>query len=390
MKLFNNSFRKFAKRHNVHSDSQKLFTRFLWVCLFISLLLLVTSLLAWIFERNGYESSSIRSFWDGIWWSVVTIATVGYGDKYPITFPGRIVGITLIIVGYASLTFFTGLIASLFVEDRLKGAKGLKQVRAHNHIVICGWNNTGDFLLKAMIEKNVQDTEICILANESPDFFERLESRYSSLSLRFVRGEATQEEALRRASVPTAAQVIILADHLLDKSNADDRSIIIANAVHYLVKKDKITVQLINTENRNMLQRIGICNIIIWDDIGGYILANNVADANSLMVYCQLAKDTQTRITTRKINDSYYGKTFGELFDYYYKEHGKLVIGLLNKEPELEMSSIFADDSSGIDQFIEYALSKSKKHLQEEKSNIRWNPPRESTVQPNDHVIILA
>jgi len=390
MKRYRGIIGRLAKRYSVHGESQKLLSRFLLVCLFITILLLVSALLAWAFERRGYEGSSIKSFWDGIWWSIVTIATVGYGDKYPITFPGRIVGIILIVVGYASLSFFTGLIASLFVEDRLKGAKGLKQVRTHNHIVICGWNNTGDFLLKALLEKNLLGAEVCILANEAPEFFERLESRYPSLSLRFVRGEATQEEPLRRASVQNAAQVIILADHQLDRSAADDRSIIIANAVHYLVKKDRITVQLGNTENRNMLQRIGITNIIIWDDIGGYILANSVSDLNSLSVFSQLVKDSESRIMTLKIQESFVGKTYGELFDHFYREHGRLLMGLMTKEPELEMSAIFTADSSGIDQFIEFALAKSKRVIPEEKNKIKWNPPRDSLILANEHAILLA
>ncbi len=364
--------------------------RFLWVCLFIAILLLVSALLAWVFEHRGYEGSSIKSFWDGIWWSIVTIATVGYGDKYPITFPGRLVGITLIVVGYASLSFFTGLIASLFVEDKLKGAKGLKQIHAHDHVVICGWNNSGDFLLKALLEKNLQSVQICIIANETPEFFERLEARFPALSLSFVRGEGTQEEILLRASVPTAAKVIILADQQLDRSAADDRSIIIANAVHFMAKKDKITVQLLNTENRSMLQRLGISNILVWDDIGGYLLANSISDINCLSAYYQLVKDNESRLCSMKISDSFVGRSYGELFDHLYKEGGRLLLGLLCKEPELEMQAIFTADSSGIDQFIQYALSRSQKSFAEDKSNIRWNPPRDSAIQSNDHAIFLA
>jgi hypothetical protein len=65
-------------------------------------------------------------------------------------------------------------------------------------------------------------------------------------------------------------------------------------------------------------------------------------------------------------------------------------LGLLCKEPELEMQAIFTADSSGIDQFIQYALSRSQKSFAEDKSNIRWNPPRDSAIQSNDHAIFLA
>lgn len=382
--------RRIANRFNLHADALRLAKRFLLVFLFILFLLVLSAFLAWFFEFRGKEPSTIKSFWDGIWWAVVTIATVGYGDKFPVTYPGRIVGIILITVGFTTLSVFTGLIASLFVEDKLKGAKGLKQIRTHNHVVICGWNNTGEFFLRALIDKHLQDTDVCILANETPEFFERLEAKYPSLPLSFVRGEGTQEESLRRAAVEHASQVIILADQSLARSAADDRSIIVANAVHYLTKKEKITVQLINTENRNMLQRIGISNIIIWDDIGGYILANNVFEHDSLALYCHLAKDPANRISTLKIAESYVGKSFGDYFDAQYREHGTLIIGLMNKEPELESASILTSDSSGIDQFIQAALAKTKRLAQDDMSSIRWNPTRDSIIQANDYAIILG
>lgn len=377
-------------RVKLRSENRRLVIQFLWVCLLIFALLYLSALLAWIFERNGQGSNTITSFWDGIWWAIVTVATVGYGDKFPITYPGRLVGIILITVGFAALSVFTGLIASLFVEDKLKGAKGLKQIRTHDHVLICGWNNTGDFLLKAMLEKNMQNIEVCILANETPEFFEHLESCYPTLSLRFVRGEATQEETLKRAAVSSAGQVIILADQNLSRASADDRSIIIANTIHYLVKKEKITVQLINTDNRTMLQRIGISNIIVWEDIGGYILANNIVAQNNLSVFYNLAKDPESHLQSCKIQDNYLGKSFGELHDWFYRDQGQILLGLLTLEPELDIAAIFTDDNAGVDQFIKAALSKSNRLLTEEKSNVRWNPSRDTLIQANDYAIVLC
>jgi len=259
----------------------------------------------------------------------------------------------------------------------------------HNHIVICGWNNTAHFFMRALIEKNLQTTDVCFLMNETPEFFESIESQYPSLSLSFVRGEASQEDALKRAGVPAAAQVIILADHYLERNAADDRSIIVANATHYLVKKDRITVQLINTENKHMLQRIGINKILIWDDFGGYLLANNILDQNNLNIFTNLVKSPQPRICTCEIISSFFGRQYGELYDHIYKEKGHLLIGLMSREPELELDSIFDDNASAIDQFIKATLSRSKKLFSEDKSSIRINPPRDNLIQENDQAIIL-
>ncbi len=370
------------------AENRKLFTRFFFVCLFIIALIMLSSFLVWRIEYQGNQDNTIRTFWDSIWWAIVTVATVGYGDKVPLTPSGRFVGLILIAAGFTLLSVFSGLIASLFVEDRIKGAKGLKQVRAHNHIVICGWNKTGFALLKSLVDKELTATNICVVTNQSQEFFDNVLSQFRVLQISFVKGEPTQEDVLKRASISKASQVIILADQEQSYQNADDRSIIVANTVHFLAGKAKITVQLLNGDNKNMLQRIGISDVMVYDDIGGSLLANNILDKSSLSIFGNLLKAKNHAFLTYEIDEDYIDKPFGELFDHLYKQ-GKLLIGLISSEPDLDIESIFDDNASAIDQFIKSTLNESKKMHQEEKNNIRWNPPRDSMIQENDYAIIL-
>jgi Trk K+ transport system NAD-binding subunit len=180
-----------------------------------------------------------------------------------------------------------------------------------------------------------------------------------------------------------------LADHTLESSNADDRSIIVANAVHFMTKKDKISVQLINNENKQMLQRIGINRVFVWDDLGAYLLADNIADDNSLSIFTQIAKSPQVRICTCAIEAELIGKSYGDLFEYINAKQDGILIGLITKESELELDSIFDDDSSAIDQFIKSTLRKSQKMTAEDRNSIRINPPRDYRVQDNDMAILL-
>lgn len=379
-----------GQRYNISAEHGKFIIRFAIVCLVIVMLLILSAFLVWLFEHRSSNALAIGSFWDGIWWAIVTIATVGYGDKVPLTQPGRLVGMILIVMGFTLLSVFTGLIASLFVEDRMKGARGLKQIRTHDHIVICGWNKTAEFLLRALTEKKMQDMEVCVVVNQPAEFFEELESRYPNLQLKFVRGEASQEEVLKRASINTAAQVFILPDQSLEIQSADDRSIIITNAIQYLISKDKITVQLHNTENKQLLYRLGVSNIIVYDDIGGYILANNVMESNSIKLISHLVKDSHVQLITCPIDVSFVGKDFGEFYDSVYSESKQLVLGLMTREPELQLESIFTDNTSAIDQFIKSTLSKSRNVRPEDKGNIRWKPDRDYQLQENDVAIIMA
>lgn len=62
--------------------------------------------------------ANIKTAGDAIWWSVTTISTVGYGDKYPVTAEGRIVAMILMISGMGLFGIFSGLAATFFLGSR--------------------------------------------------------------------------------------------------------------------------------------------------------------------------------------------------------------------------------------------------------------------------------
>lgn len=66
------------------------------------------------------EDRNIKTPSDALWWSVVTITTVGYGDRYPVTDGGRIVAAVLMVAGVGLFGTFTGFVASVFVEPDIK------------------------------------------------------------------------------------------------------------------------------------------------------------------------------------------------------------------------------------------------------------------------------
>ena len=67
-------------------------------------------------ERDAPDAS-ITTFGDAVWWTLTTISTVGYGDRYPVTLEGRCVAAALMVAGIALLGVVTASIASWFVEN---------------------------------------------------------------------------------------------------------------------------------------------------------------------------------------------------------------------------------------------------------------------------------
>jgi voltage-gated potassium channel len=85
----------------------------------IALLLVIFSAIA-ILQVETDPNSNIKTAEDAIWWAYVTITTVGYGDKFPVTTEGRLIAGLLMTAGVGLFGTFAGYVASLFVADKKK------------------------------------------------------------------------------------------------------------------------------------------------------------------------------------------------------------------------------------------------------------------------------
>lgn len=68
--------------------------------------------------EDGAPGSNIHNYVDALWWAIVSVTTVGYGDKYPVTAGGRGVAVILMLVGIGLIGVLTATVASYFVEAK--------------------------------------------------------------------------------------------------------------------------------------------------------------------------------------------------------------------------------------------------------------------------------
>ena len=85
----------------------------------IAILMIIFSSIA-ILQVEDDPNSNIKSAEDALWWSYVTITTVGYGDKFPVTTEGRLIAVLLMTVGVGLFGTFTAFLASWFVDQNKK------------------------------------------------------------------------------------------------------------------------------------------------------------------------------------------------------------------------------------------------------------------------------
>jgi voltage-gated potassium channel len=92
------------------------------------------------YEIETGRNEAFQTLGDGLWWAVVTLTTTGYGDKFPITTPGRLMATVAMLLGMGVVATVTAKIASVMVERRIKEARGLSEATPPSgHLVILGW-----------------------------------------------------------------------------------------------------------------------------------------------------------------------------------------------------------------------------------------------------------
>jgi voltage-gated potassium channel len=80
------------------------------------------AVIVYFFERNAGLHSNIHTLGESLWWSFVTVTTVGYGDFFPVTPQGRIVACFIMATGILTLAVVTAHVASSFVDQRSQRA----------------------------------------------------------------------------------------------------------------------------------------------------------------------------------------------------------------------------------------------------------------------------
>ena len=96
-------------------------------------LVVLCAALAVLDAERGGDGANITTFGDALWWTMTTISTVGYGDRYPVTTEGRLVAVSLMVGGIALLGVVTGVIASWFVE-KISGVEKSIEESTHTEV----------------------------------------------------------------------------------------------------------------------------------------------------------------------------------------------------------------------------------------------------------------
>jgi len=357
--------------------------------------ILLSSVGVHYFEQQAVDSN-IHSVWDGIWWAVVTVATVGYGDRFPISVGGRIVGFVLMFFGVGMMSLLTATIASIFVEKKIMEDKGLETVKVKDHLIICGWNQHTEEVLAGLTTYGLTGDAPIVLINElSVDEIESFRLKYKKFNLKFLRGDYVREDVLLRANIAGARVAVIMADvsggH--SRERTDERTALTALTIKYLAPQVKTIAELLDGENRQHLKRANVEEIIVRGEHIGSLLATAVKSPGlPRLISGMLSLGDTNKFWRVEIPKTFIGKTFQDLSTHYREKQHAILIGFLKDKKAMKLEDLLSDNTSVIDNFIREKIRETKKDFYYEKDEARIvvNPADDYTISPDDYAVVLS
>jgi voltage-gated potassium channel len=100
----------------------------LLVAVFLTIIVLQYASMAILWVEGNNAEANIHTASDAVWWSYVTVTTVGYGDKFPVTNYGRLVGVALLSIGVGLFGVITGFLANTFLAPKRASSEAAQQV----------------------------------------------------------------------------------------------------------------------------------------------------------------------------------------------------------------------------------------------------------------------
>ena len=255
-----------------------------------------------MFERD--VNQNVKGIGDALWWSITTLSTVGYGDMYPITPGGRIVAAATMALGVGILGTFGGTIATMFLDFREQGRRGLRAVSAKDHLLVLGWNEKARAaILEFRADPRYVDTKVVVVADLEEDPFD-------DAKVRFVRGEPCSSRNLERADAARAGAAIVLAANPSDP-HSDHQNALTVMALRRINPKVRISAELVSSDNREHLDAAGCDTLIDAVSVASGLLVQGVSNVGVAdLITHLLSNDAGSEMYRVTVDQRFVGKTY--------------------------------------------------------------------------------
>ncbi len=362
--------------------------------------LVLTVMVLLVFGACGYfiveprEGSGFIHWGRGLWWSLVTLTTTGYGDIVPQTFLGRLVAVALMVGGLVSISLLTATVASIFIGRKFRQERGLESIKAINHLLILGWHPDGIILLEQLMRRLPKSTAVVLVNQLPPERLENFQEKFATHDLSYVWGDFSREEILQKANVEKAAKAVILGERQEGETAAqvDQRTLLTALTLKSLNSKIVILAELLRPENRVYLERAGVDEVVVRGQYDANLIAGAVAAPGVFRIFASLLAGEGQNLWSVKVPGRYHGRPLKEFAGMLRDYHQALLVALYTEGRGLAMEDLLSDEPSPIDDFIrrKFAETGMTYLFGRPKVEVQINPPDTLILEPHQNAVVIA
>jgi voltage-gated potassium channel len=277
---------------------------------------------------------NINDMGDGIWWSLVTITTVGFGDITPVTSLGRIVGGVLMITGMFTLALFAGVVGHTLIGGLVQFRQEQFRVAGHiNHIVVCGYTPGAHLLLQTLVAE-LGDTNQEVLLFAQGDRPDGVPPRFL-----WVSGDPTKESELDKVHIGRAQAVVVVGPRNVNPQQADAATLLtiftlrsyMARGEHELRRKRPLYVvaEVLDSENVEHAKTAGANEVIESVRLGFSILCHALFEKGTGIILSEVASVGHSSLYVGKLPGGLTPPiSFCDLVDALKRDHGVLALGV--------------------------------------------------------------
>jgi len=295
--------------------------------------LFVSSILISFFEKGNGEFSN---FFDSIWWAIVTITTVGYGDKVPSTLAGRIVAVATMSFGMILVGVIVGEFASSFFESRLLSLRGFGRLsKMKNQILICGYRSDLREVVVSLLElvPNRKVSDIVLVNNAGEDKLMDIFTDRRFHGINYIKGDYAEEDVLEKANVRTASSALVITEieGAQNLSEADSKVLACVLMLKSLNPRIHVTAEVVSGKYKNYLEKAKCDEIILTQEYEKALLTCSTVFPGITKVIHKLLgiEGSKEKLRIFETPSGLVGKTFSDAFALLRNQKEILLIGII-------------------------------------------------------------
>lgn len=324
-----------------------------FIYLFVGLTVYITLVFLLVIFESEAPDTTIHSISDAVWYSTVTLTTVGYGDIVPVTGNGKVIGAIFIIFSLGLYGLLIGQFSSIVNNYRENKKLGMGGTNYYHHVVIIGWTEFG----KAVTDQLVAAGRKVAIVTKERDNIDIIQEFYNSRNVFVLFSDYNNMDLLQKVNIEESSVVFVNLD------NDTEKLVYILNLKKQFEKLTYI-VTLDNANLKNTFIAAGVTYAISKNEIASKLLASYIFEPDvagySEEIISFASDDEDNDIKQFMITDDnpYLGMFYEKVFYELKRDCNAILIGIVK--------------------------------IEEGKKILYKNPEKSMTVKKGDYLIMIS